>query len=147
MALPPTDSQANAQSMASIEAFIARANAAFIASTTILINNATQLGFFRVEPFITPFLDVTTVTAYFEEFGYTVEFPIIPPGPYNPCFVAGFPEVLPPGYRTWNCHCCSDCGPLRIKISWPSPPVLESFMLTESGDFIELENGLGQLIF
>jgi hypothetical protein len=121
----PTDSEANAESMATITAKIAVANAEFIASTTILITNAISNGLFQVEPFVIPFLGIATITTYFQGFGYTVVFPASfgcncngnSGYPYEPCFIAGFPEVLPPGYVPWNCQ-CQDCGTPRVKISW-----------------------------
>jgi hypothetical protein len=122
---PPTESEANASSTAAIADLVATANADFQANATLLINNAITAGFYSVSPFVVPYLNIGTVTTYFQSFGYTVQFPICGSCncsgnagyPYEPCFVAGFPEVLPPGYAPWNC--CPDYeGPSRIKISW-----------------------------
>lgn len=123
----PDASTANTESNATITANVANAQTLFIASTTVLINNATANGFFQVEPFVIPWLNIANITTYFQGLGYTVLFPIVEPGPYNPCFVAGFPEVLPPGYIPWNCCCGCGCQAPRIKISWPPFPAVPPF--------------------
>jgi hypothetical protein len=124
----PTASAALTASQATVASLMVTAEATFVASATVLINAAIANGLTQVEPFMIPFLTSTYVTNYFTPLGYVVNFPIFPfncgfPGyPYAPCFVAGFPEALPPGYETWNCNCGCDCGPARIQISW-APPV------------------------
>jgi hypothetical protein len=139
MLVLPTASEANAQTLAVIADLISTANATFIASTTVLIVNATSLGFYQVFPFVINWLDIPTVTTYFENIGYTVTFPICPNGPFELCGpAAGFPEVIPPGYRGWNCG-CSGLGRCRIKISWTS---VEGFLQLETGDFFLLEDGV-----
>ena len=126
---PPTESNANSESSAVSAAVIAAANANFEAATTLLIDNAISTGFYHVFPLVTPHLNINTVTAYFQSFGYTVTFPICggcncegnAGYPYEPCFIAGWPGVLPPGYKPWNC-CPEYEGPARIKISWWQAP-------------------------
>jgi hypothetical protein len=123
----PDASTANTDSNATLTADIAAAQAAFIASTTVLINNAISNGLFQVEPYIIPFLNISNVTTYFQGLGYTVLFPIIPPGPWNPCWpAAGFPEVIPSGWFPWGCQCGCE-GPPRIQISWPPFPTPPPF--------------------
>lgn len=118
----PTASVANTDSNANISAETIVAQTNFIASTTVLINNAISNGFFKVEPYIVPLVTSDYITTYFEALGYSVLFPIIPPGPWNWCFVpAGFPEVIPAGWTNWSCNCGCNCGPPRIRISWPNP--------------------------
>ena len=112
----PTDSEANASSMAQNAEVIATANAAFIADTTVLINNAISFGEYFVQPIIGANVDIPTVTTYFENVGYTVLYPIPPVYPPNPAFVPGFPEVLPPGYVPPNQPYVP--GPIRMQISW-----------------------------
>lgn len=113
----PNASTANTDSTDTNAANVTAAETAFVASTTVLINQAIANGFFMIMPYL-PFLVTSSyVTTYFTALGYTVTFPIIPPGPFNPCFVAGFPEVLPPGYTPWNCG-CGFTGLPRIQISW-----------------------------
>lgn len=126
----PTASTANTESNATIAAETATAQTAFIASTTVLINTAISNGLFQVEPFLPLLVTSAYVTTYFTGLGYTVLFPICggcncsgnSGYPYEPCFVAGFPEALPPGYIPWNCDCGFN-GPARIQISWPPFPV------------------------
>lgn len=114
----PTQSQANTDSLAAQATATADAQAAFIANTTVLINNAITLGQFFVQPFIVPLVTSTYITTYFQALSYTVVFPITPPGPWDPCFApAGFPEVLGPDWCNWSCCCGSNCTP-RIQISW-----------------------------
>lgn len=123
----PNAATANTDSNANIAAATATAQTNFIASTTVLINNAISNGLFQVEPFL-PFLVTSEyVTGYFTPLGYTVLFPICGGScgcgcnsQFNPCFVDGFPEVLPPGYVPWNCSCGGPSQPSRIQISWPS---------------------------
>jgi hypothetical protein len=118
----PTASTANTDSNATLAADTATANAAFIASATVLINNAIANGLFQVEPFVIPFMSISTITTYFQGQGYTVLFPILPPGPFNWCGVpAGFPEVIPPNWVPWGCQCGCEGAP-RIQISWPPFP-------------------------
>jgi hypothetical protein len=132
----PDATTANADSNATLAAHTATANAAFIAYATVLINNAVSNGIFRVEPYIAPFMNITTITTYFQGLGYTVLFPIVPPAPFNDLFgglAAGFPEVVPPGWYPWgfpcNCggNCGGNCGAPRISISWPPFPVIPPF--------------------
>lgn len=139
----PDQASANVGSAASNSAAITTAQNDFIASATVLINQAINNGFFQIEPYMVPLVTSTYITTYFQALGYTVTFPVISPGPWGPCFFpAGFPEVIPPGLEPWNCH-CGNCGPIRIKISW-GPPV-ESFLLLEDGSLLELEVGPGGL--
>lgn len=137
----PNKADAKTQSQANIADFTAEANAAFIATATALILTAVGLNFYSVFPFVTPYLDIATITTYFEGYGYTVTFPVCPNSPYNPCFVAGFPEVLPPGYRPWNCG-CDDSNRCRIKISWIPPSISPGLLLLETGYAFLLENGV-----
>ena len=123
----PNASTANTDSNANIASETATAETAFIASTTVLINNAISNSLFQVEPFLPLLVTPAYVTTYFTNLGYSVLFPICggcncsgnSGYPYEPCFVTGFPEVLPPGYIPWNCECGYD-GPSRIQISWTS---------------------------
>lgn len=119
----PNAATANTDSLATIVAETAAAQAAFIANATVLINQAIANGLFRIEPFMVPLVTSTYITTYFQGLGYTVVYPIFPfcCTQWNPCFVAGFPEVLPPGYVPWNCGCGNDGRP-RIQISWPPAP-------------------------
>ena len=112
----PNASTADTNSQATNTANIAAAEAAFIASTTVLINQAIANGLFTVMPYLPALVSSTYVTTYFTTLGYTVTYPIIPPGPYDPPFVAGFPEALPPGYLPWNYGYAP--GLPRIQISW-----------------------------
>lgn len=116
----PNAATANTDSLAATAAATATAQAAFVASATVLINQAIALGFFKIEPFMVSLVTSDYITTYFQALGYVVTFPIIPPSPWNPCFVAGFPEVIPPGWISWNCTCGCDCLPPRIRISWSS---------------------------
>lgn len=119
----PTASTANTDSNATLTANIATANAAFIATATVLINNAITNGLFQVEPYVIPYLDIATITTYFQGFGYTVTFPIVQPGPFQWCGIpAGFPGVVPPNWVGWNCG-CGGCGTPRVQITWPPFPV------------------------
>jgi hypothetical protein len=118
----PDASDAETAALAAQAAAIATAEAAFIASTTVLINDAIALGLPLVEPFLPPLVSSAYVTTFFTNLGYVVLFPIIPPSPYNPAFVPGFPEVLPPGYVTWGGPGPYP-GPPRIRISWGPIPV------------------------
>lgn len=157
MAIPPipSASDANIDSQASIAAAITAEEAVFIASTTVLINNAISNGFFQIEPFLPFLVSPTFVKNYFTNLGYTVLFPVCNECgcncygnsgyPYEPCFVAGFPEVLPPGYIPWNCECGYN-GPARIGIYWSSVSVAENALLLETGDFFELMGGTGFLL-
>ena len=116
----PDASTANTDSNATIAAETVVAQDAFIASTTVLINNAISNGLFQVEPFMVNLVTSDFITTYFENLGYTVTFPIISPGPFEFCFApAGFPEVFPEGWTNWSCN-CGCCKPLRIQISWTS---------------------------
>lgn len=125
----PTDSEANTQTLANRAAAVTAAEAAFVANATVLINQAIANGFLRVQPFLNPLVTSAYVMTYFQAQGYTVTFPlsgcgcgcdcsgVYPSYPYEPCFVSGFPEALPPGYIPWNCE-CGYYGPSRIQISW-----------------------------
>jgi hypothetical protein len=146
--LPP-QSEANNSTTNNILANIATANANFIASTTVLINNAIANDFYEVEPFIIPFLSIPTVTAYFQALGYTVTFPIIPPGPWGMFYpAAGFPEVVPGGSTYWAGPFNNSEAP-RLEISWagvPTPPIAQSFLQLESGDLFLLEDGISGIL-
>ncbi len=137
--LPPSN-EANSQTVANIEAAVIAAQNAFIASTTVLINNAINNGLFFVEPYLVPLVTPDFVTTYFEGLGYTVLFPLVPTYPYNPAFVPGFPEVLPPGYMA-PFPGVEPIGPPRFKISWGV--ATEYFYLLENGSNWELEDGSG----
>lgn len=124
----PTASQADTRSQANIAAETATAEAQFVAYCTVLINNSITNGLFQIQPFLPPLVTSTYVASYFQPLGYTVLFPAFNGGcncsgnsgyPYEPCFVAGFPEALPPGYEIWSCQ-CGNSGPPRISISWTS---------------------------
>lgn len=115
----PDATEATTESEAAIAAAIATAEAQFVADVTVLINTATSNGLFHVEPYVDPLVTPAYVTSYFTPLGYTVLYPIIPIYPYNPTFVPGFPEVLPPGYHQPNWP--QSPGRPRIKISWPNP--------------------------
>jgi len=127
----PDATTANTDSNATLAAHTATANAAFIASATVLINNAVANGLFQVEPYIAPFMNITTITTYFQGLGYVVTFPIVPPGPYDPyCYLAaGFPEVIPPNWYPWGslCMCGGNCEPPRMSLSWPPYPIIPPF--------------------
>lgn len=115
----PDAADATIDSEAAQAAAIATAQAQFIADVTVLINTATSNGLYYVEPYVDPLVTPAYVTSYFTPLGYTVLYPIIPNYPYNPAFVPGFPEVLPPGYQQPNVQ--QPPGRPRIKISWPTP--------------------------
>jgi hypothetical protein len=121
----PDATDAETASLAAQAAAIATAEAAFIASTTVLINDAIALGLPLVEPFLPPLVSSTYVTNYFTPLGYVVLYPIIPPGPYNPAFVPGFPEALPPNYIKWGGPGLYPGAP-RIRISWGPIPIPSS---------------------
>ena len=93
----PNASTANTDTNSNITAETTAAQNAFIANCTVLINQAIANGIFFIEPYAVPLVTPDFVTAYFEGLGYTVLFPLVPPGPFNPAFIPGFPEVLPPG--------------------------------------------------
>lgn len=115
----PNQAAANAASLAATAAATTAAEAVFVASATVLINDAMALGFFKIEPYMIPLVTATYIETYFQALGYTVTFPIIPPGPFDFCFApAGFPEVFPIGWVNWGCHCGRGCPPFRIRISW-----------------------------
>ena len=117
----PNAATANTDSTAEIAAATAANQASFIASATVLINQAIANGLYQVEPYMVPLVTSDYITTYFQGLGYTVTFPIIPPGPWWPCYAAaGFPEVLPPGWTNWSCGCGGNCKPLRIRIAWSS---------------------------
>lgn len=122
----PTATTANTDSNATIAALTTAAQTTFIASTTVLINNAINNGLFQVEPYLIPYVTSSFVTTYFQNLGYTVSFPIYPFygwGGYHPCFApAGFPEVLGNDWMNWSCGCGNHCGPPRISISWEPTP-------------------------
>lgn len=115
----PNASTANTDSTATNAADIVAAEADFVAATTVLINQAIQNGLFLVQPVLPHLVTSAYVTTYFTNLGYAVLFPIYPQYGYNPAFVPGFPEVLPPGYENpfFN-HAYQ--GPPRIQISWTS---------------------------
>jgi len=150
----PSANDANLDSSGSITSAVTTAQNAFIASTAVLIQNAISNGFFQVQPYLPALVSPTFVATYFTNLGYTVLFPAAPGYgcnchgnagyPYEPCFVAGFPEVLPPGYVPWNCGCGYE-GPVRIGIYWTSVTT-ESSLLLETGDLFELEDGIDYLL-
>jgi hypothetical protein len=113
----PNASNADTDSQATNNANIVNAQNQFVAAVTVLINNAISNGLFFVQPVLPPLVTSEFVTSYFTNLGYTVTFPLLPSAPYNPAFIPGFPEVLPPGYQDWN-------GPYynttiqRIEIAW-----------------------------
>jgi hypothetical protein len=114
----PNASTANTDSTATNSAAVTTAQDAFIANVTVLINNAIANGGFYVQPLSVPLVSSSFVTTYFENLGYTVVFPIIPSYPYNPAFIPGFPEVLPPGYQIPLYNTYAGLGPPRYQISW-----------------------------
>ena len=134
--LPPAE-EANTESVAADTAFIAAANAAFIANTTVLIINAINNGFFQVEPFVIPYLSIPTVTEYFQSYGYTVLYPIVPPGPFEAMVLQ--PQVIPPGYIPPNQP--QSPGYPRIQISWPSGGLPPGFLELEDGFLFLYEDG------
>jgi hypothetical protein len=113
----PNASTANADSVAATAAATTAAEAAFVANATVLINDAMALGLFKIEPFMIPLVTSDYIATYFQALGYVVLFPIVPVDPFNPSFIAGFPEVLPPGYVIPG-NGDNDLGPPRIRISW-----------------------------
>jgi hypothetical protein len=115
----PNASTANTESTATNTADVAAAQSEFIAATTVLINQAISNGLFLVQPVLPPLVTSAYVKTYFTNLGYAVLFPIYPVYGYNPSFVPGFPEVLPPGYiNPFFDHAYP--GPPRIQISWTS---------------------------
>lgn len=120
----PNATTANTESFASIAAATATAEAAFIASTTVLINQATALGIFQIQPYLPALVTSAYVTTYFTGLGYSVLYPILPPSPFNWCGIpAGFPEVVPKNWVNWGCG-CGYTGLPRIQLSWPPFPVI-----------------------
>jgi len=123
----PDASTANTESNATLAERTTTANAQFIASATVLINNATANSLFQVEPFVVPFMSIATITTYFQGLGYTVTYPIVPNYPWNWCGIpAGFPEVVPNGWTSWACG-CGNCEQPRISITWPPFPVVPPY--------------------
>ena len=120
----PNATDANTESTAVDNAAITDAQNAFIANATVLINQAIQNGIFYVQPFITPLVTADFVNGYFQPLGYTVLFPVVPNYPYNPAFVPGFPEVLPPGYQEPLYNPVNGTGPPRCQISWGPVPTI-----------------------
>lgn len=119
----PNAAEAEAAALAAQAAAVATAEAAFIASTTVLINQAIAIGLPLVEPVLPVLVTSAYVTTYFTNLGYSVLYPIYPPGPFGEFYpAAGFPEVVPPGNSYWggvNFY----TGLPRIRISWgPVPP-------------------------
>ena len=147
----PSQAEANSQSSAAYLNAQAKAYAAFIANATVLINNATANGLYEVQPFVIPFLNIPNVVTYFQNLGYTVLFPIVPPGPFLWCGpAAGFPEVIPPGLSPYGCQCWYP-GPPRIQISWsvypPTPAVSWLWLETSgNGDLLLLEDGIDGIL-
>ena len=118
----PDASTANTESNANLEAQTVIAQNAFIANATVLINNAIANGLFQIEPYLVPLVSVEFVTTYFTNLGYIVTFPAQPTYPYNPDFVPGFPEALPPGYITPLANAVPNDQAPRFAISWPPFP-------------------------
>lgn len=136
MSSPPTGPEANTTTNANIAAFIAAANAKFIATSTTLINNAIQNELFKIAPYIIPYLDRTTIVSYFEGLGYTIY--------YTPCPLSW--KAL--GYVYKNLNNWTRCGcqtPCRAYISWNTLP-LPSYLLLENESFFELEDGSGDIL-
>ena len=140
----PIASAANTSTNANLADQTVVAQNAFIANVTVLINNAIKNNIFCVEPYCVPLVSTAFVTAYFTALGYTVLFPIVPTYPYNPTFVPGFPEVLPPGYVTPFSNPYAGEGPPRFRISWSS--AIQDVLLLENGEFFQLEDGVDYLL-
>lgn|ERR1035437_3537487 len=115
----PSEFAAHAAALAALAAATTAAQDAFVASTTVLIVDAIALGRTFVQPFMAPLVTSDFVTTYFQALGYTVLFPIVSSSPFDPAFVPGFPEVLPPGYQ-FPGQTLNGSGPPRIQISWSS---------------------------
>ena len=113
----PNEAAAHAAALAAQAAAITAAQDAFVANATVLINQAMALGQLFIQPYMVPLVTSDYITTYFTALGYAVLFPIIPPDQFNPNFIAGFPEVLPPGF-TFAGQVTSGLGPPRIQISW-----------------------------
>lgn len=113
----PDASTANTDTTAVNAAEVAAQQVAFIAHTTVLINNAIANGLFSIYPFLPPLVTPDYITTYFTNLGYVVTYPIIVPGPFDPPFVIGFPEVTPPGWTPWSQQ---NQNIPRIQISWIS---------------------------
>ena len=118
----PDAAAAETAALAAQAAAIATAQASFIASTTVLINQAIAIGLPLVEPYLPVLVTSTYVIDYFTALGYAVLYPIYPPGPFGEFYpAAGFPEVVPPGNSYWGGIAVP--GIPRIRISWgPVPP-------------------------
>jgi hypothetical protein len=113
----PNAATANTDTNTSITAATTAAQDRFVADVTVLINNAITNGIFFVEPYAAPLVTPDYVKGYFEPLGYTVVFPLVPPGPFNPTLVPGFPEVLPSDI-VGNGDLPGGNGLPRYKISW-----------------------------
>ena len=107
----PNRSEANVLSAAALSAVTVAAQAAFIARCTVLINNATTNGLFKIEPYLVPNVTCTYVTGYFQALGYTVT-PSTLDNELDP--ETGFPEVAPDSDELYEFN--------RITISWEVTP-------------------------
>lgn len=117
----PDAATATTDSNAAITAETLAAQTVFVAQATVLIDTAISNGLFLVQPFLPALVTSEYVTTYFTALGYLVLYPIYPnfSNQFNPPFIDGFPEVLPPGYVPWNVVGPLP-GPVRIQISWPT---------------------------
>lgn len=139
MAIPtlPDQSDANIAAAAAQAAAITAGNAAFIQSTTILIENAIANGLFTVFPSLGINVDYTVVSAYFTNLDYVVSVPPYPGFGWPPiypapgwdgsfCDFGGFqnsgpPPAYPsPGWAAWQNYVQSH--PFKIQISWGPAP-------------------------
>lgn len=79
--IPPSSSEANNSSQSSENLIVSTANTAFIQAIIALIDTATPLGLFQVQPPIPTNADYNAISAYFTALGYTVTISF-PPYPY-----------------------------------------------------------------
>jgi hypothetical protein len=136
MAIPtlPDQSVANSETIAAQTALVAAANAAFIESATILIENAITNSLFQAFPFLIANVDYNVISAYFTALDYTVSitpypglgWPPIYPAPGWDGSCGGWnqwgppPSFGTPGWESWNQYI--QAHPTRIQIYWgPNP--------------------------
>jgi len=163
--LPPSQAEANESSQAASDLAVSTANTAFIQAIIALIDTATPLGLYQVQPPIPTNADYNAISAYFTALGYTVSISF-PPSPFfgfdNGCIPAGFSQALGNNFQFWGPSSPPPAYPSpqwaswqvyvqrhhpRMTLSWAfGTAVVESFLLLETGDLFLLENGIDGIL-
>jgi len=159
--LPPSQAEANESSQAASDLAVSTANTAFIQAIIALIDTATPLGLYQVQPPIPTNADYNAISAYFTALGYTVSISF-PPVPYfgegyTPMgfsqvgngswwnFSAPPPAYPSPQWASWQVYVQRHHP--RMTLSWAfGTAVVESFLLLETGDLFLLENGIDGIL-